>query len=643
MGQLITAAVARLAKSLPVSIRDFGGKDDGVGGAGSNNLSAFRGALEKLNRQGGGVLKLPRMGTGNYYVLGDDALTVDYPVEIDADPGVSITLSYGGGAHPLSSANLRSRRELMRVQGNFGFTNFYGGMQGKRLGETLPTVNNSDGVLAIPKVVSGEKFKVYRLVDIKNEVAPISAVGDSITYAGAGLPTMAVIPARAGKELHSLISSNAGGKFTAGVLMVNGWAWFEMNTANGAITLSEQETGLPAIFQGVNYHLMGQLRDYFNSALMTVKVNSARSFTVMVNGLAIGTVNTRSAIVAAGFGTTNIDDNVSLSQMFETVGNGAAGAKPLRLIVCGDSITDNAVQYSHAKYLANILGTAGVQIEQVLNLAKAGENAAQQYVRLQAMGAGADYCLIQVGVNDVQGLTNFAAFVTTITNMVTYAKNNGAIPIVAIPTGFYSKAEANAHGQAGGQDTTNNTAMRTYRALLARAVAAAGGLLNMETVKGFGPITASLLDMTPYAANDRMLVDNIHPTPYSSMMLAHGWARCILGHINQPDMSQFDDFEAIPAPWISAGYGTAKVPTIRGRELRGVLSLHATLPNEGAVAMQLPAYVVSGLVEMRQVTCLNAANNPVGVCTMSIGADGKLYFFNLPAGSTQVAVDGVKL
>lgn len=646
-GSVHTTA-AQLLNSRAVSITEFGGVDDYNGDPytpNTNNITAFASAITYLNSIGGGDLLLPKTMTGGYLVNGDDPTQVTTPIRLVADSGVSITLIYSGGltASPLSNNNIKSNIEIDKHLFNFGFTAPIGPLVGKRLSETMPTVNNSDGVIAIPSALQGDAFSVYRLSDTKTPIPPVSTASDSVVYAGGGAETLVTIPAKVGLEISSLIISGYPEKFIAGVITTNGHGYFQHDAATGLIEYHESTTGYSTIAIGVPYTFLNQQRDYFNNSVLTVKVISNRVFAVLANGLAVGTIRTRSNIVAAGFGTTDSTHNVSLSQMFSVAGNSKAGAKPLRIIVCGDSISDNNVQYSHAKYLTNILGTAGVQIAEVNNLAVSGETAANQYARLKGVGYGYDYCLIQVGVNDIQGSTDFSAFQATIVAMITHCLSNGIQPIVAIPTGFYSKAEANAHGQTGGQNTANNTSAHTYRALLVRAVASAGGLLNTETIKAYGPITANWLDITPYGANDKMQVDNIHPTPYASMMLAHGWARCILGHINMCDMSAFDSFESIPASWLSSGFGLLSTPAIRGKEFRGTLSLHATLSSDGAIAMTLPAYMISGSNEMRPVVCLSAGGLPTGTCTMYIGANGNVYFFGLPAGTTSVSLDKISM
>ncbi|MEG6451026.1 GDSL-type esterase/lipase family protein [Enterobacter cloacae] len=652
-----TDATGSVARNLSDIISDnknllsFGGMDDFDGtnaSSATNNKDAFARYFAYLNSIGGGDLRLIKTtdGTGKYFINGDDNTPVTSPIRIVADDGVSIYLTYSGGAQnsPLVNTGLKSNIQIPIQYVNFGFGSYIGANVQKQLGEILPTVNNGDGVFSQPKSLSGvTDFKIIALSNINATIAASSTAGDSISYAGNGEARAAVTPATSGDEVHALVSSSDAGIFFAGVITAQGYAYIAQDSGTQSVKLVDGTNGMSAIVQGIPYALLDQQRDNFNNALLTVKVTSSRTFSVLVNGLTVYSYTARSNILGIAFGTENINSTVNVSQMSKVSGRSFAGAKPLKIIFCGDSISDPSVQYSHVKYLPMLLGSAGINIAEMNNLAVSGENAAQQYARLQAVGAGYDLCLIQIGVNDVQLQTDFSSFITTIQGMVTYSKSIGAQPIVGIPTAFYSKAEANANGQSGGQNTLHNDTLHTYRALLIRAVADAGGLLNMEPMKAYGAMTAKWLSLTPYSVSDKIVVDNIHPSPYGSMMLSQGWARSVIGWLSRPDMTKDESSEVMPSTWLSSGFGLSSVPKVKGREFSGVLSLHATNNNDGAVAFTLPPSFKINSVVMRTVTAINASNLPTGVCNLYVGTDGKCYFFNLPGTTTQVSMDGIIL
>lgn len=629
----------------------FGGMDDydeTNAATATNNREAFSKYISYLNSTGGGVLRLikTKNGTGKYYIDGDDDTIVSSNIKIASDDGVSIYINCSSGPanSPLIGSIIQADRQIKIFIIRYGFASYLGKNVQTPLGEILPTISNEDGVFSLPVSINcASELKILKLSNVNVAVPPVSASSDAIVMSGGGVATVASMSVSVGDEIMSLVSSPSGGVFLAGVITANGYAYFAQDSATRAVKLVDGTTGLSPVLQGVPYALMDQQRDLFNNSLVTVKITSSRSFSVLINGLSIGSYKTRSGIIGACFGSENINNNVTVSQPTKVIGRSFSGSKPLKIIMCGDSITDSNVLYSHPKYLQMILGSAGVNIAEINNIAVVGETAGQQYARLQAVGAGYDLCLIQVGVNDIQGSTSFASFVSTIQGMVTYAKGIGAQPIVALPTSFYSKAEAIANGQNGGQNTQNNAAIHSYRAVLARAVADAGGLLNLETMKGYGAMTAKWLSLTPYAVSDSIVADNIHPTPYGSTMLALGWARSVLGWLCRPDTTNSEAFETMPSSWLSSGFGLLSVPRVRGREFAGILSLHATTNNDGAVAFTLPPSFRIDRVVMKTVTAINSSSLPAGVCNMYVGPDGKCYFFNLPATTTQVSLDGIKL
>ncbi|MEG2039731.1 MAG: SGNH/GDSL hydrolase family protein, partial [Hafnia sp.] len=631
-----------------ISVRDFGGIDDYDGINAStctNNRIPFQQYFEYLNSIGGGDLNIPRKLTGKYFISGDDHTQVTSQVRLNPDEGVSIHLDFSGGASntPFANLDLRASSQIKIEYVNFGYNSYVGGRVDVPFGDSLQTMNNGSGIHSIPESLSGNDFFVIALGNNTTSIPPISSSADSILFNGSGVPTAATISAAPGDEIMSIVSAPVTGGIIAGVVTAGGYAFVSQNTSTGDVVIVEGTTGQPNILNGLNYSLMDQLRDRFDVALLSVKVTSSRTFTVMANGLAVASHTTRSTILGVCFGSNDINNTISVSQMSRVRGRSFSGSKPLKILVCGDSITDQNNQYSWAKYLQMQLGSAGINIAEIKNLAVSGHTAAQQLSILQTVGAGYDLCLIQVGVNDVQMQTPVSGFISTINQMVTYSKSIGAFPIVGVPTAFYSLAEANANGQSGGQNTSNNSLIGLYRSLLIRAVASAGGVVNLEPMKGYGAMTAKWLSINPYAVSDSIVLDNIHPTPYGSMLLAQGFSRSIIGWLTRPDVTATESYESIPTQWLSPGFGTTSLPKIKGRSLSGLISLHETNINDGSLAFTLPPAIKIDHTRMLSVIGVGDTGHPVGPCSMYIGTDGKCYFFNLAAGTKKISLDGVEI
>lgn len=631
----------------PVSILTFGGVDDDDGSlTTTNNLLAFSKYFTYLNSIGGGTMYLPKTNTGGYFINGDDTTQVLAPIEVFAEEGVYLRIIYSGGTSnsPFANNNLKYNRELTKIQQNFGFTNYGSPSSGALPSEHLPTITQAQGIYSEPRVLVGTNFSIVDLDNPDTILTPISQSSDSVTFEGTGRITAAIKASKIGEEVFSLMSNPVSGVFLAGVKTLNGYSYYSQDSGTQVVNLVEGTSDLDPIVIGVQYSLMDQQRDLFNNALMSIRVISARRFSVLANGLVVGTHKTRSNITGVIFGSDNIAGPTSISQFSAVRTNSTGGSKPLRIVCLGDSISDNDVQYSPYRLMSSILQSQGQQIGEMNNLSKSGEVASQQYARLLDIGVGYDYCLIQVGVNDIQGTTPFAAFSSTIKAICERAKLMGMIPIVGLPTQFYSKDEANAHGQTGGQDTANNAQSHTYKSILIRAVAEVGGLVNLQSMKNYGAITASWLDYnTEGVQTDSVLVDNIHPTPYGASMLGLGWAESVLGSLHMMDDTDHILFESIPTSWLQNGFGLNRRPTIRNFIISGEIDLEGGNPVEGNPFMKLPPHLKLNSIKMQPVTAVGSAGLPIGTANLYIGVDGNCYGFNVPANTVYLSLGEIDL
>lgn len=630
------------------SILDFLGIDDDDGSlTTTNNLIPFSQYFQYLNSMGGGRMYLPKTTTGGYLSIGDDTTPVTSPIEIVADEGVYLRIIYSGGIgnSPFANNNVKCNRQILKIQQNFGFNNYTQPNTGILPAETLPSITQGQGVYSEPKVLVGNNFSVVDLADPSNNIAPLTSVPDAITFSGTGKEIAAVKAARIGDETFALMSNPTAGIFFAGVLTANGHSYYSQDSGTQEVMFVDSTAGVTSpIVTGVPYTLMIQQRDLFNNSLMSVRVISVRKYSVLCNGLVIGTYNTRSNITGVMFGTSQVDGITSVSQFSSITTNSKGGSKPLRIVALGDSISDNDVQYSPYRVMSSILQSQGIQLAELNNLSVAGETAAQQYARLESVGVGYDYCFTQVGVNDIQGATSFASFSQIIVDICTKAKEYGMIPIIGIPTQFYSLAEANTNGQTGGQDTLNNQGGYTYRALLIRAVASAGGLVNLQSLKNQGAMTGKWLsaDITG-VQTDTLVVDNIHPTPYGAMMLGLGWAESLVGALHRLDDSDSQLFESVPTNWMRNGFGVTSRPTIKGFKLAGKVYFDGLTNPEGTPFMQLPKHLRPIEVKIKAVTCLADTGLPSGVANLYIGVDGNCYGFNIPATTVSMSLDTMDL
>ncbi|MEG2265723.1 MAG: hypothetical protein RSC68_15480, partial [Acinetobacter sp.] len=303
-----------------ISVRDFGGIDDYDGINAStctNNRIPFQQYFEYLNSIGGGDLNIPRKLTGKYFISGDDHTQVTSQVRLNPDEGVSIHLDFSGGASntPFANLDLRASSQIKIEYVNFGYNSYVGGRVDVPFGDSLQTMNNGSGIHSIPESLSGNDFFVIALGNNTTSIPPISSSADSILFNGSGVPTAATISAAPGDEIMSIVSAPVTGGIIAGVVTAGGYAFVSQNTSTGDVVIVEGTTGQPNILNGLNYSLMDQLRDRFDVALLSVKVTSSRTFTVMANGLAVASHTTRSTILGVCFGSNDINNTISVSQM----------------------------------------------------------------------------------------------------------------------------------------------------------------------------------------------------------------------------------------------------------------------------------------------------------------------------------------
>ena len=631
-----------------LSVLDFGAKDDDDGSlTTTNSKSPFSEYFQYLNSIGGGKMYLPKTNTGGYLLNGDDTTPITSPIEIVADEGVYLRIIYSGGItnSPFANNNLKYNRELLKIQHNFGFDNYGAPKAGILPSATLPSIQSGNGVYTKPTSLNGLNFVVVDLSDPDNTIAPVTQGTDSITFNGTSSTVCAMKYADIGEETVALCRNPAGGLHFAGVKTLNGYSYYSQNTVTQAITLVEKTTDLADVTLGVPYTLMNQQRDLFNNSMLSVRIITNRMYSVMCNGLVVGTYETRSDITGVIFGTENAPSgDTAVSQFSKISGSKGGGSKPLRVISCGDSISDNDVQYSPYRYMSSIMQTSGQQIAELNNISKSGETSGQQLVRLLTIGSGYDYCLIQVGVNDVQGSIAFATFTQNIVDMCNHAISIGAKPVVGIPTQWYSLAEANANGQTGGQNTLNNDTGHTYRALLIRAVASTGAIINMQSIKNMGAVTASWLDSDiDGVQEDSLLVDNIHPTPYGAMMIGLSWAESLWGAINGNGAKGSEELDSVPISWLRNGFGTVTRPSFSDGKLNGRIDLGGRASAEGNPFMQLPKHIrpINGVIQ--PVVALTSGGLPSGIASLYIGLDGNCHGFNIPASTQSLSFNDIEV
>lgn len=618
-----------------ITIRTFGGRDDWNGTSGTNNFNAIVAYINYL-KVVGGQAKFPHRSTGKYFFDGFSTETDLSQIELDVDYGVSFHLS--GSFTSLVTKGLKANREIPIYIGGGNYTFRHGMHQYRKPSEVMPSLPQTAGSYEIPVQLLGSEFIGYDISAGRTPLA-LTATADTVTvpYSGAGVKAVAACAVRLGEEI-GCYNNASNGTVLAGVLTPNGFAYLEQN-----LTTKEIKFYLNSTFIGVA--LTGPLastRNQFNSGHLSVKLVSNTAFSVLINGVSLGVFNTNEPISAVAFGAYGRTTPLVFGGVYKLTNSNLSGARPLQIVALGDSTSDPAVPCSQYEYMMQFLATAGCQVYNLVNLAKSGDTSSAQRTALENTGiAGYDFCIAQIGINDIQGGIPVATFIANMEAIADRCTSNGVKLIVGLPTMWYPQAEATPFGQTG-QNTLNDAAGAPYRTTLIRAMAAKGAIITTAPLKYEGIVGGSWLGR-PLA--DPVLMDNIHPTAYGRMMMGYATAQAVLGALN-PIGHVTRKTAPMPARWkqpvISAGV-QAPLLQIRDGELTflGALDL-PVVPANGQTILAIDKELANGRFNYATVPT-QTAGGPVGMCNMVIDPNGNMSLYGVSGGSVSLVLDGITL
>ncbi|MFW5408252.1 hypothetical protein B7L51_006460 [Pectobacterium brasiliense] len=530
-------------------IRDYGGVDDWDGSTGTNNHAAFVAAIADRPCK----IYLPKTDTGIYYIEGTSSLNNVDGVEYVADPGVSIYTASDNINNVIRKPGAKSNRDFkIEVGGTSRFTH--------RLGSKMFGYPSSKGL--IDQGDTGDLYIPEKLTftsDFNPQYFSLSAwPAGSLTYAtdpatlgitATDTTTNAItftVPATSfigamfaavpGDFLQASVRD--GGNFPSVAVEIDGgWIIARQNVEKTAIAVNERWSTTYQV--ETNYPVKNlDIAPYnFGNASTGIVIFDSQSFGIVVNGVVICRHNTVRPIVsvgwACGYQNSSSSGGVCTIQYPTRIrGKKQFGIPPINLVSVGDSTGDRDVTIQSqfefaAQYLA---GIGGSQVTDLLNLSVRGETAAQQSARLLATDiTGYDFCLIQVGINDIQAQSGYAAFATTIMGMIDYCKSHSVIPVVGIPAMFYTRADITTTGITTdhiGQNSGNSHRGTLYRLNLMQTLGAAGVQMNLMSHDAYGLVTPRLL-APGRSLVDPVMMDNIHQTVFGSMLMGMSWARAI--------------------------------------------------------------------------------------------------------------------
>lgn len=198
------------------------------------------------------------------------------------------------------------------------------------------------------------------------------------------------------------------------------------------------------------------------------------------------------------------------------------GAQRLQEIrIFGDSTAEN-YPGSWDQYLHQLIdGVAGVRLIAVNNFAQAGTTLDQAYAEMQTRGLGNAYhVVVCAGTNNVQTMSDLAAFKALVANVCDFIIGQGRRPVLVIPGMWYTRNQA----AGAGQDASNYDQGAPYRMAMER-IGYAKKCIVVKTSEELPNPDPGYLASNPQAA---ILRDNIHQDALGYQLYARAIAQAII-------------------------------------------------------------------------------------------------------------------
>ncbi|WP_155953686.1 hypothetical protein [Pseudomonas sp. URMO17WK12:I12] len=633
-----------------VNIIEEGGIDDDA----SDNTSVFMKIFR--NNPNGCVIEMPRSSHGVYFISGNNHFTDIGKFVLD--PGVGVSVRFDAWECFLAGDGARTTAPLSIRYDSLRYTFTLGPEAYKSNVEKSFFMSPLLGEAEIPESLDASRF-FNQTVNLTNGdlsfSTPVLASKDLVMFSSVPATgfNLTTTPVRPGHEIHGCFdTATFCGLVAAAVVTDEGWCIAYQHTAGGPIGIATKSGSQPVSFSKPIIYPMQERKEYFaKNATVGVRVHSAKMFSVVFNGLEVARVkNAGGNITYAGWavGNQTAAGATSLVAPYRVIGKKSMGSSPLKIVVCGDSTTTDTVAGAWPGHMRRFLtGMSGVQIMELKNLAVAGDISSQQKDLLLATDIeGYNYCLIQLGINDIQISNYITAYVAEIEAMVSYCQSKGVTPIVGLPTYWYGRADALPYGNMG-QDALQSEKGAPFRNYLMRRLADLGVQGTTLAIQDQGAVMA---DFLARSSNDPIVVDNIHPGAYARMVTGFAWAKALAGAIS-PKVSKDTPPKTVNANWLYKGFGSAAKPvySIQGDHfsLSDCLSYSGLRLVDGSNIMAVPAAFATRWQKLIPVTWQKATGEIGGVVHILAGVDGSFkifdspyegsYYINLSAISYQIA------
>ncbi|QIU92155.1 phage tail fiber protein [Yokenella regensburgei] len=524
-----------------VSILDFSSNQtpgDGV----IDNSAALLAAAQALNFTG--VIHFPLSG-GNNYKFSNIFQWYTDNITLDVDNGVKFTVPdagyIGNAAKWLHTVDVDFVNET-------GTCTFQHTPATNRRAADRPLwldIDNRDSSRWIP--VDATTDLGYFSFDQRDDIRSAASVSSNpsafaVTNTDLYITQFGMLKCYPGESLNFTADSpTATSVANAGIIQCEDrryWFWSGGNGVDGLIPpIATKPIGSAVTVESIAYQGMNTHASYFMfDSVVTIRIDSKRRFTILLNGYAIHTQETPSDILEYGCGVQGLGQ-ITLKDMTVHKGVTADTGKFLRVASWGDSLTGSSMPTTWAKILEDMLDASnGIRISKFDNYAVPGAGSGDQLAAMGSVAVGSyNYHFILIGTNDIQGQSGVTTYISNVHAMINNILNNGSRVILGVPPMWYTQAQL----PGGGGGAVNYEKGKLYRSALMREVASWNSprvrLVDLTTVTG--PVLADFRNssLNPELAGqhkDPAVYDCLHLTQNTQFLVARAFSKAFMGDIN---------------------------------------------------------------------------------------------------------------
>lgn len=539
-----------------VSIADF------LAGGETDHSDALLKAVQAAGTNG--IVRFPR-SAGSSFNFSTISMSYLDGITIDVDSGIKFTVPDAG--YISNSAHWERVVDVDFVNSSGTATFQYTPATNRRAADRpfLLDIDNRDSSRWLPVLANADlKYFVFDQRDDSRTTTSVStsdyafAVDNNDLY----LTKFGMLKCAPGESLNFTgDSATATSVAVAGIIQCEDrryWFWSNGNNVPNLIPqLATKVIGQGTTVESIAYQGMETHASYYMyNSVITIRIDSNRRFTILLNGYAIHTQETPTDILEYGCGIQGLGQ-LTLKDM--TVHKGVTNdtGKFLRVAAWGDSLTGSSMPTTWVKILEDMLDASnGVRISKFDNYAVPGAGSGDQLAAMGSVSVGNyNYHFILIGTNDIQGQSGVSTYINNVHAMINNILNNGSRVILGVPPMWYTQSQL----PGGGGGAVNYEKGRLYRSALMREVASWNSprvrLVDLTAITG--PVLADFRNTTlnPELANqhkDPAVYDCLHLTQNSQFLVARGFSKALMGDINDNGHGQ----KLSDTSLIGTGFGT---------------------------------------------------------------------------------------